>query len=169
MAALGGRAVGLIAVLVVTVTLVACAPELDDAAPSPSPSSSTRPSPSPRPTPTPSVTSSPSPEPTVPPDVPISENSGTEWSYQPAKDLCVDWVLTRSPRNDDEVWDFAAQTPAQRHGPAWHFQFAGTFTTPEFGQIDGIIACAVSGTPADFQVGEAPSVGDTPPEALLYP
>lgn len=171
MAALGGRAVGLIAVGILTVTLVACAPESDDAAPSPSPSSSIRPSPSPspRPSPSPSLTPSPSPSPSIPPDVPISENSGTEWSYQAAKDLCVNWVLTRSPKNDDEVWDFTVQTPAQRYGPAWHFQFTGTFTTPEFGKIDGIVSCAVSGTPTDYRVGEAPSVGDTPPEALLYP
>lgn len=169
MAALGGRAVGLIAVGIMTMTLVACAPETDDAGSSPSPSSSIRPSPSPRATPSPSVTEAPEPSPSIPPDVPISENSGTEWRYQVAKDLCVDWVLTRSPKNENEVWDFDTQTPASRHGDAWHFQFPGTFTLPGSGETEGIIACAVAGTPDDYQVGEAPAVGDAPPEALLYP
>ena len=147
--------IGLIAVGVMTLTLVACAPEADDADSSPRPS--------------PSSTASPAPIPSIAPDVPISENSGTPWTYQAAKDLCVNWVVTRSPQNENEVWDFATPTPAQRYGDAWHFQFPGTFTSPGVGETQGVIACAVAGTPSDYTVGEAPSVGDTPPEALLYP
>ena len=161
----------------VLLLLAACAPEQPEAGRSPSRSPSASASASPRPSSSPSATAIPSPSvvpgptPSVTPDpVPSQTGSADGWTYTQLRTICVDWVQTRSPKNQNEQWEFDNGEPAQRFGGSWNLQFIGTFDDPNIGSgIQAAISCAVTGSPADYAVGQSDTLGDALPEALLYP